>query len=210
MSNRCDGFMQTTPIVCARNESCPRTKANAGRVDIRIFNPDRDSAASVASLLRRAYASRLDSDLQTHTADTAISEAIRHTTASECFIATRRGRMIATVAIGNPDAGSRVDHYRRHGIAVIHAEAVEPAWRGRGIGRSVLAFACRWLGTRGYSQLAIEIPLSSEILLNVHRRRGFRLVDVVLPEGGNGERAVLSRPILTGTASSSDYFVRAL
>jgi ribosomal protein S18 acetylase RimI-like enzyme len=62
---------------------------------------------------------------------------------------------------------------RRSRAARIYSLAVDPAWRGRGIGNALLERAAASARERGCQRLVLEVRVDNEIALGLYRRAGF-------------------------------------
>ncbi|QBR02653.1 GNAT family N-acetyltransferase [Paraburkholderia pallida] len=164
-----------------------------GRLVLRRFDPQRDSWERLTQLLHRAYARLASLGLHCASADQAASATRSRALAGDCFVAICNGRVVGTMTIEGRDSDSLCEQYRQHGVASLHQFGIEPAWQGRGIGRSLLAFALRWAAARGCTQLALDTPFPAAHLLAFYRAAGFSLVDVVRFAGRGYDSAVFSK-----------------
>lgn len=62
---------------------------------------------------------------------------------------------------------------RHAGTGRVGGMWVDPAWRGRGVGASLLAAAMAWAGERGFTRLELSASLHSPVALALYRRAGF-------------------------------------
>ena len=62
----------------------------------------------------------------------------------------------------------------RSGMGRVGGMWVEPAWRGRGVGRALLEAVSSWARGRGLKQLGLWAPLHSPAAIALYSRAGFR------------------------------------
>ena len=78
------------------------------------------------------------------------------------LIAARGATVVATLRVSLSDEGARLSGF-----------AVDPAWRGRGIGRDVLRRACRDLRARGVGEVWLEVEVDNDRALALYTSLGF-------------------------------------
>ncbi|WP_341312576.1 GNAT family N-acetyltransferase [Paraburkholderia sp. IMGN_8] len=165
-----------------------------GRVELRRFDPSRDSFVALTALLHRAFtrlgAMGLNCTCVDQTVETTRSRAAR----GDCYVAVCEGRLVGTMTLYAPDRESPCELYRRDDIASVRQFGVEPVWQARGIGTLLLAFADHWAATRGYAELALDTPQPAAHLIAFYRGQGFRIVDFVRFDGKHYDSAILSKP----------------
>lgn len=61
-------------------------------------------------------------------------------------------------------------------VAYLEGWFVRPAYRGRGVGRALMAFAEQWAVSRGFSELASDADLDNSRSIMLHAALGFREV----------------------------------
>ena len=81
------------------------------------------------------------------------------------LVAEQHGRVVATLRVTLTGA-----------VASVHGFAVEPALRGRGIGRDVLRRACRDLRSQGALEVGLEVEVDNDRALGLYASLGFRPV----------------------------------
>jgi len=65
---------------------------------------------------------------------------------------------------------------REEGVAGVYGFAVDPAWRGRGIGRDVLRRACHLLREEGAHRIGLEVAVENDHALGLYTSLGFTQV----------------------------------
>ncbi|WP_144142793.1 GNAT family N-acetyltransferase [Paraburkholderia sp. BCC1884] len=165
-----------------------------GRIELRRFDPSRDSFIALTALLHRAFAPLGKSGLDCTCVDQTVATTRLRATRGDCYVAVCEGRIVGTMTLYAQDRESACESYRRDDIASLRQFAVEPAWQARGIGTLLLAFADHWAATRGYAELALDTPQPAAHLIAFYRRQGFRIVDFVRFDGKSYDSAILSKP----------------
>ncbi|REE19627.1 MULTISPECIES: GNAT family N-acetyltransferase [unclassified Paraburkholderia] len=165
-----------------------------GRVELRRFDPARDSFVALTALLHRAFTQLGAMGLNCTCADQTVETTRMRATRGDCYVAVCDGRIVGTMTLYATERGSACELYRRDGIASLRQFAVEPAWQARGIGTLLIAFADHWAAARGYAELALDTPQAAAHLIAFYRGQGFRIVDFVRFDGKNYDSAILSKP----------------
>jgi len=165
-----------------------------GRVELRRFDPSRDSYVALTALLHRAFTRLGAMGLNCTCVDQTVETTRSRATRGDCYVAVCEGRMGGTMTLYAPDHESPCDLYRRDDIASLRQLGVEPVWQARGIGTLLIAFADHWAATRGYAELALDTPQPAAHLIAFYRGQGFRIVDFVRFDGKQYDSAILSKP----------------
>jgi ribosomal protein S18 acetylase RimI-like enzyme len=63
-------------------------------------------------------------------------------------------------------------HYRGR-VARIYSLAVDPEWRGRGLGQRLIGFCTQQAQQRGYRELRLEVSAGNAAALRLYRKAGF-------------------------------------
>lgn len=137
-----------------------------GRVELRRFDPSRDSYVALTALLHRAFTRLGAMGLNCTCVDQTVETTRSRATRGDCYVAVCEGRQFG----------------------------VEPVWQARGIGTLLIAFADHWAATRGYAELALDTPQPAAHLIAFYRGQGFRIVDFVRFDGKQYDSAILSKP----------------
>jgi GNAT superfamily N-acetyltransferase len=122
---------------------------------------------------------------------------------ANCFVARLGHAIVGAMTIGPSVPQPQCKHYCRADVAILNRHIVDPSRREEGHGTAMLAYASRWSSSRGFLQLALDVPFVQNHLLDFYYRRGFRLVDVVESGVFGPERAILSRPTIAGWSALS-------
>ena len=87
----------------------------------------------------------------------------------------------------------RVDGSTEDRVGYVEGWYVEPAWRGRGVGRRLIQAAEDWTRARGLKELASDAEIANTGSIAAHRALGFRetfrVVQFLKRLDGDGEEA---------------------
>jgi GNAT superfamily N-acetyltransferase len=165
-----------------------------GSVVLRRFDPACDSYEQLTAMLHRAFARLGMMGLNCTCVDQTVDVTRQRALAGDCFVAVCNGKVVGTMTLRAPDAGSSCELYRGADVASVRQLAIDPMWQARGIGKSLLMFAEHWAATRGYAQLALDTPQPAAHLIAFYRAQGFRIVDALRFDGKRYDSAILSKP----------------
>ena len=108
-----------------------------GRVELRRFDPSRDSYVALTALLHRAFTRLGAMGLNCTCVDQTVETTRSRATRGDCYVAVCEGRIVGTMTLYAPDHESPCELYRRDDIASMRQFGVEPVWQARGIGTLV-------------------------------------------------------------------------
>jgi GNAT superfamily N-acetyltransferase len=165
-----------------------------GRVELRRFDPARDSYEALTAMLHRAFARLGEQGLNCTCVDQNADVTRSRATRGDCYVAVCDGHIVGTVTLYAPDRESPCELYQRDDVASMRQFAVEPAWQSRGVGTMILAFADHWAATRGYAELALDTPQPAAHLIAFYRDHGFRITDFLHFDGKRYDSAILCKP----------------
>jgi GNAT superfamily N-acetyltransferase len=196
MPERSTETVRCTPIVRIRK----RERAHAV---LRHFDPSCDSYEQLTAMLHRAFSRLGMMGLNCTCVDQDVTVTRKRVQAGECFVVVSRGRIVGTMTLYAQDASSPCAHYRRADIATVRQLAIDPSWQGRGIGKSLLAYAEHWAMVHGYAQLALDTPHPARHLVTFYQHQGFRLVDTMRFAGKVYDSAILTKaPVVARTLAA--------
>ena len=165
-----------------------------GHVELRRFDALRDSFVALTALLHRAFAPLGAQGLNCTCVDQTIETTRASVLRGDCHVAVCDGQIVGTMTLYASDGEAPCELYRHGDVASLRQFAVDPAWQARGIGTLLLAFAEHWAATRGYAQLALDLPQSATQQIGFYRGQGFRVVDFMRFADKCYDSAVLSKP----------------
>ena len=165
-----------------------------GHVELRRFDASRDSFVALTALLHRAFAPLGAQGLNCTGVDQTIETTRENVLRGDCHVAVCEGRMVGTMTLYASDDEASCELYRLADVASLRQFAVDPAWQARGIGTLLIAFAEHWAATRGYAQLALDLPQAATQQIGFYRGQGFRIVDFMRFEEKCYDSAILSKP----------------
>ena len=141
----------------------------------------------------RAFAALGELGLNCTCADQTIAMTRESVLRGDCHVAVCEGHLVGTMTLYATDDEASCELYRHGDVASVRQFAVDPAWQARGIGTLMIAFAEHWAATRGYVQLALDLPQTATQQIGFYRGQGFRIVDFVRFEGKRYDSAILSK-----------------
>ncbi len=149
------------------SDPCSPPEAPEG-IELRSFDPRCDALAAYVTLMNEAFA-----DHATPASWTEEGLAARHAEPdfdpADICLATQADRLMgfARATVEPRDDGP---------IGEIHLIGVRPAWRGRGLGRTLLRWSIRHLQERDVPLLGLSVVAVNEPALHLYEAHGFRTV----------------------------------
>lgn len=171
---------------------------------IRRLEPG-DSLEDLTSLLHRAYAPLAERGLRYLATHQDVETTRRRTESGDCFVALDPDdQIVGTIVVVPPNRG--LDHgntsgapgpatYREPGVAVFGQYGVEPAWKGRGLGRALLQHAEEHARSLGARAIACDTAEPANELIAMYRRWGYEIVERFDWEVTNYESVILRKPL---------------
>lgn len=169
-------------------------------VEIRRFDPARDSFDELTDMLHRAFARLGAMGLDCTCVDQSVSVTRSRAMRGDCHVAVSGASIVGTMTLEAPDRVSQCELYRRDDVASVRQIGIDPAWQKRGIGTLMLALADHWAATRGYAELALDTPHAAAHLIAFYRSQGFRIADCMRFDGKHYESAILCKPAVASRA----------
>ena len=161
---------------------------------IRRFNST-DSIEEVTEMLHRAFAPMAMLGANCQCVDQSPSTTRERMARGDCLVAVADRRIVGTLTLETCDPSSSVAHYRKPGVASLHQFAVDPAYQGAGVGRSMLKVATMWAHMRQFGELALDTPALALDVRSYYARQGFRWVAGVRVAGRSHDSVVMSKSI---------------
>jgi GNAT superfamily N-acetyltransferase len=164
-----------------------------GHVELRRFDASRDSFVALTAMLHRAFAPLGAQGLNCTCVDQTIETTRERALRGDCHVAVCDGHIVGTMTLYASDDESSCELYRYGDVASLRQFAVDAAWQARGIGTLLIAFAEHWAATRGYAQLALDLPQPATQQIAFCRGQGFRIVDLMRFAGKRYDSVILSK-----------------
>lgn len=169
---------------------------------LRLFG-DGDSLGELTALLHRAYAELAAAGMN-FTAATQDAEVTgRRIEGSECWLAFDGGTLAGTVTLTLRPVESLPPSYGTGSAAFLHQLAVEPGFRGRGLGRRLLDHAEARAAALGFGTIALDTAETASHLLRLYAARGYREVGRHRWEGKTYESVVMAKALPTAGGRST-------
>lgn len=154
-----------------------------------------DSLQALTLLLNRAYAELGAMGLNYTAVDQTPEVTAQRITGGQCFIAKWNGQWVGTVLCKPTDARSECVYFTKPGVATLRQLAVEPDFRGKGIGLQLIRCCQAWARDQGFEELALDTALRATHLVSLYTRLGFKPVGQVQWPGKTYESVVLSQSL---------------
>jgi ribosomal protein S18 acetylase RimI-like enzyme len=140
-------------------------------IEFRTFATE-DSVDDLTELLHRAYADHAAEGRQFFASYQTVEDTRHRLSKGECWLALSSGTIIGTVTLSVPM--SIPDGYPAHGNAgTFYQLAIDPAWRGTGLGGHLLGIAERRIEELGASEVVIDTSELASDLISWYERRGY-------------------------------------
>lgn len=172
-----------------------RSEPLADDVLIRPFRPD-DSIVELTDLLHRAYASLAAMGFRYFATHQTEDDTRRRIAGRECYVGVDPGgRIVATVTFRSAQQTDGCPWYDRPEVCSFGQFAVDPGWRGRGIGSQLMDLVERRARETGAAEIALDTAEGAAHLIDMYARRGYRLVGHVRWPDVNYRSVVMSKAV---------------
>lgn len=138
-----------------------------------------DDLAQLTALIRAAYAPHLAAGLRFVGTHQTVDVTRSRISEGDCFVATEGATLVGTVLARPPQPHSRAPLYRDPHTWSIGQLAVDPARKGRGLGRALHDFAAAHAARRGARTLALDTAAPARGLIALYEGWGYRIVGSV-------------------------------
>jgi GNAT superfamily N-acetyltransferase len=163
-------------------------------VDLRLIDPG-DRLDELTALLHRAYAELGRMGLNFTAVDQDASVTARRIRGKECWLALVGGRLAGTVTLGPGRPADVPDLWGGRPVGFIEQLGVDPAFRGRGLGRLLLDRAEERARERGLGEVALDTAAPAAHLLRLYAFRGYVEVGRVRWPGKTYESVILAKAL---------------
>lgn len=147
-------------------------------ITLRLATPDEDWEALTA-LLHRAYADLAAGGLRFYASHQPARVTRERAEQGECWLAEQDGRVVGTITLVPPDRAKGSPWYDRPEVAKFNQLAIEPALRGSGLGRRLVAHAEDRARALGASELALDTSEHATGLIALYTHLGYRFIEHV-------------------------------
>jgi GNAT superfamily N-acetyltransferase len=163
-------------------------------VELRLLGAG-DDLDELTALLHRAYAELGRAGLNFTAVDQDASVTARRVRGKECWLALVDGRLAGTVTLADGRPADVPDFGNGRPVGFVEQLGVDPAFRGRGLGRRLLDRVEERARERGLGVIALDTAAPAARLLRLYAARGYREVDRVRFPGKTYESVVLAKPL---------------
>jgi GNAT superfamily N-acetyltransferase len=167
------------------------------RLVLRHFDTELDSLDELTGILHRSFARLGAMGLNCTCVDQSCKTTLERAKRGDCYVAICDDHLVGTLTVNAPDQNARCEFYRHPDVASIHQLGVDPAYQGRGIGKSLLSLAEGWAAIRGYKILALDTPMPASHLISFYEGRGFGIAGSLRFEGKRYVSAILSKEVMS-------------
>ncbi|MEV7276074.1 N-acetyltransferase [Streptomyces sp. NPDC093111] len=133
---------------------------------------DGDSVEQLTTLLHRSYADHAEAGRVFFASYQSVQDTAHRVAGGECWLALRGPELVGSVTVA---AETRVPEEcpAPVGAGFFWQLAVDPALRGRGLGRQLMALAEKRIAALGAPQVVIDTSVEAVELVAWYRRRGY-------------------------------------
>ncbi len=143
---------------------------------IRVLAPDDDIVAPT-DMLHRAYAPLAARGLRYNATHQSPEVTARRLSRGHSVMAECDGRVVGTISVYPPDPAAKVPLYREPHTYSFGQFAVDPAYKGRGIGRALHAAAVDHALSQGAHFLSLDTAAPAAELIATYERWGYVVVE---------------------------------
>ncbi|MFI9789100.1 GNAT family N-acetyltransferase [Kitasatospora sp. NPDC051984] len=176
-----------------------RIPASPGLAAAPVLRPfvEGDSVEKLTSLLHRAYADHAAAGRAFFASHQSVQDTAIRLGRGECWLAEHGTELVGTVTVAAPYEAP--DGYPAPARAGSFWQlAVDPAYRGTGLGQRLLALAEDRIAALGSEEVAIDTSARAVELIDWYRRRGYVPVGTWRWDVTNYESAVLVKRLAAG------------
>ncbi|OII60237.1 hypothetical protein BJP39_11150 [Streptomyces sp. CC77] len=166
---------------------------------VRLF-AEGDSVADLTSLLHRAYSGHAAEGRIFFASYQSEEDTAHRLGRGECWLALRAGELVGTVTVAAPHAVPE-EYPAPAGSGSFWQLAVDPEYRGTGLGHRLLALAEERIAALGSSRVVIDTSAEAVELVGWYRRHGYVPVGAWRWGVTNYESVVLLKELTPGGRS---------
>ena len=158
------------------------------------FTDEADNVAQLTALFHRAYAEHAVQGRRFFGSYQSVEDTRRRVQKGECWVASLEGHYVGSVTVTGP--GDFAEGYPASPQAGAFAQlAVDPSWRGTGLGSTLLALAEDRLAVLGCDAVVIDTSSDAADLIGWYGRKGYEAVGTWRWEVTNYDSTVLRKSI---------------
>lgn len=136
-----------------------------------------DDLQEITRMLHRAYAPWAERDLRFTATHQTVEVTARRFSKGVPFIAVWDGTVVGTVTGYRPEPESLVPLLREPDVRSFGQFAVEPAYKGRGIGKALHSALIAWAVADGARAMVLDTAAPAVELITLYRRWGYEIVE---------------------------------
>ena len=135
-----------------------------------------DDLDRLTRLIHAAYAPQAAKGLRYWGTHQSVQDTARRFAAGQGLVAELDGEYVGTITVRPPNADSPVALYRDPNTWTIGQFAVEPAMKGRGLGKALHDAAVGHASRNGATTMALDTAAPADALIGMYRAWGYTLV----------------------------------
>ncbi|WP_167449901.1 GNAT family N-acetyltransferase [Streptomyces hyaluromycini] len=156
-----------------------------------------DSMEDLTALLHRSYADHAAAGRLFFGSYQSVRDTAHRVGSGECWLAVRGGELVGSVTVAAPYSVPE-GYPAPVGAGSFWQLAVDPAYRGAGLGQRLLALAEERIVALGSAQAVIDTSAQAVDLIGWYRRRGYSPVGSWRWGVTNYESVVLLKELVSG------------
>jgi GNAT superfamily N-acetyltransferase len=164
-------------------------------IEIREFDPERDSITELTKLLNRSYKQLADMGFRYHATFQGDDVTKDRIADAYCLIGTKEGKIVATISYYDKCGRDYCSWYDKEGIGHFGQFGVEPEMQKNGIGSKLIQLIEDHSRERGDLELALDTAEGAEHLVRTYEKRGYRFMEYVQWPITNYRSVVMSKKL---------------
>lgn len=162
-------------------------------IEFRRFGGE-DSVETLLALLHRAYADHAAAGRIFFASYQTPEDTLIRMSKGECWLALSGAEIVGTVTASGP-ASPPVGYPGPAEAGTFSQLAVDPSWRGTGLGNHLLELAERRIKELGATEIVIDTSSLATELIDWYERRGYRRIGTWNWDVTNYQSVVLSKSV---------------
>jgi GNAT superfamily N-acetyltransferase len=154
-----------------------------------------DDLVILTEMLHRAYAELAARGWRYSATHQTPEVTERRVKAGHCFIAEMDERLAGTITVKRPNPKSTSATYREAATFMFGQFGVDPAFRGRGVGRALHEHAVQFALANGATAMALDTAVPATHLIELYAKWGYREVERCQWNDTNYESVIMKKDL---------------